>query len=123
MPATKTRRDKLNIGIMLHSLTVSAWVYKILSDIEAADFLNLSLFIVNCEKRPHGNPFQRLRRVFPTILFSLYEQLDYALYKEPVDAFAPVDISDRFNRREILEVVPIRKRLVQTFSLEDLAAI
>ena len=65
----------LKIGVMLDSLVVPAWVDKVFSDIKTADFLELSLIILNGEKRDPSYAKQ-----LPGLLFLLYEKVDQRLF-------------------------------------------
>lgn len=115
-------QDTLKIGAIVDTMTVPAWVHRILSDVEAATFLDLSLFVLNRVKPQRSNFLEKLRLMLPTALYRLYERLDYALYRDPVDAFAPMDISAEFEATEVLEVVPIRQGCVHEFHRTDVQA-
>lgn len=101
----------LRIGIMVDSLVVPNWVARILSDIVAADFLELVLVVANAEQQVTPMTFRaRARRFRRHGLFSLYLRFDVARHLSEVDAFEPVDVSQLVSGARILRVLPQRPR-------------
>jgi hypothetical protein len=68
----------LRIGIMLDSLSPSAWAAKIIRDIQESDFARVVLIIENRPIKPAPASFRkRLSAFWKSGLFNRYEQWDY----------------------------------------------
>ena len=69
----------LRIGIMLDSYTTTAWVAKIIEDIQRSDFAELSLVILNTPAPAVKPSFRkRLKEAWKYSLYFRYEMWDYA---------------------------------------------
>jgi hypothetical protein len=84
----------VRVGVILDSLSVPAWVAKIIRDIQASGFARIILVMLPLAKKER---FLRriIRRPLSFSLFRLYEKLDSWLMKHlraGPDAFQPVDI-------------------------------
>lgn len=114
----------LRIGIMLDSLTTSAWVEKIIEDIQGSDFARVTLVILNTPAPKQKPSFRkRLKNHWNLTLYHRYEQWDYNKYKVDKDAKASRDLSTLLNGVPSITVEPIRKGFTDRFSEEDLAQI
>ena len=109
MSEPESRDPPLRIGIMLDSSTVPAWENRIVEEIRDSDFLHLSLYIINAERRPRPSLFTRVRRRLPVILYILYSRFDRYLFKQPRDAFEQVEVSVPPHTIDTIRVVPIRR--------------
>jgi methionyl-tRNA formyltransferase len=109
---------------MLDSYTSSAWVSKVVEDIQGCGFARIETVILNSlpdQKRP---PLKaRLRNHWRTTLFHLYEQWDYRRNKSPHDAKAPVVLSSLLNGVPSITVHPIRKGFTDRIPEDELAEI
>jgi hypothetical protein len=96
---------------MLDSLTVPAWIAKILRQLAEAEFVELALVVLNAEPAAAQPRFARLRAPRRDhLLFGLYSRLDSRLFRSEPDAFADVDMADELADVCRLEVVPLRPK-------------
>ena len=123
MSESESRRLPLRIGIMLDSTTVPAWENKIIEEIRDSDFLHLSLYIINAERKPRQRLFTRARRRLPLVLYSLYRRLDRYLFKQPHDALEQVEASVPPHTIDTLRVVPMRRGFEHRFEQCDVEAV
>ncbi len=109
---------------MLDSLTTSAWVAKVIEDIQDSDFAQVALVILNTPA-PKQKPSlrKRLKNHWNLTLYHRYEQWDYEKYKGAADAKAPRDLSMFLGEVSKITVEPIRKGFTDRFSEENLAQI
>jgi hypothetical protein len=107
----------LRVGIVLDSYTSSAWVAKVIEDIQSSGFARLELVLLNSySEQSKLSLITRLRNRWRFILFHLYERWDYRRNKADHDALAPTDVSSllrgvpsisvHFNGKECSENVP-----------------
>ena len=100
----------LKIGVMLDSFVVPAWIDRVFCDITTADFLELSLVILNGEKRDTS-----YAKRSPLLLFLLYEKVDQWLFSwRHSNAFAPKDISEHLSGVRIVTVLPSKDETRQS---------
>ena len=123
MSELESRDPPLRIGIMLDSKTVAAWENKIIEEIRNSDFLDLSLYIINAERKPRQSLFTRVRRHLPVILYLLYQRLDRYLFKQPRDAFEQVELFVPPHTIDTIRVVPIRRAFEHRFEQCDVEAV
>lgn len=111
--------DKLKIGILLNSKNVQAWVYKVIADLVASDYAELTL-VVYCNdlkgaavsSQNSGALISRLQRRLDMLLFSRAGA--YNVLK---------DISRLVNGVNEIVVETIRKNENEEFALTDIEAI
>jgi hypothetical protein len=94
---------------MLDSLTVPAWIARILGQLAEAEFIELALVILNAEPplptpRFARPPAPRSRH----LLLNLYQRIDARFFRAEPDAFGQVDMSYRLASVPTLAVVPLR---------------
>jgi hypothetical protein len=100
----------LRIGIMLDSYVSSAWVAKIVKDIQASGFAHIELVVLNTPPPQQRPPLgKRLRNHWKLTLFHRYEQWDYKRNKAASDAKAATDLSPLLSDVPSITVHPIRK--------------
>ena len=97
-------RAKLKVGVLLESRTVPAWVHKTLSEIDRTDFLELSLLVLCQASSQKPWIIHRWWRVLSTLLFHLYERMDYSLHQSEHDALAEMGLPDRSVHTAVIEV-------------------
>ena len=86
----------LRVGIVLDSYTSSAWVAKVIEDIQSSGFARLELVILpNHSEQGKSSFLRKLRERFS--LFHLYERWDYQRNKADHDALAPTDVASLLN--------------------------
>lgn len=114
----------LRIGIMLDSFVSSAWVGKIIEDIQGSGFADVALVIVNTPP-PEVKPkfAKRLKDIWKYSLYFRYEQWDYRRHKKEPDAKADLDVSSLLRDVPCVRVVPLRKGFTDRFREEDLTQI
>jgi hypothetical protein len=88
-----TPRD-LRVGIVFDSVLVPAWIWRAASQIRDSAFIQCVDFVL--ESQDDGSRAAaftvRLRTFASNALFSVYERLDYLLFKSRKDALAVIDI-------------------------------
>ncbi len=111
----------LRIGVMLDSLRSSAWVAKILADIQASDFAEIVLVVLNDAPRttPKRSFRERLRMYWIHGLYNRYVQWDQRARRAERDAFATVGLEQILGNAEIIKTKPLQKGFVDRFSDED----
>lgn len=115
----------LRIGIMLDSYSTSAWMSKVIKDLQDSDFADVALIILNTPAPTSQKPSlkKRLENYWKLALYHRYEQWDYQRHKSDRDAKATVDVSSFLTDVPFVKVNPIRKGFTDRFSEEDLASI
>jgi hypothetical protein len=106
----------LRVGLMLDSYISSAWVAKVVEDIQACDFAQVELVIINSRKSGGRAPWK-------SALFRLYEAWDYRRNKQSEDALAPTDLSPLFIGVPSLHVLPQPSKLTDRISESDTALV
>jgi hypothetical protein len=115
----------LRIGLMLDSYVASAWIAKIVDDIQGSDFARISLVVLNTPAPPHKPlpPAQRIKAHWKLTAYARYEQWDYLRHRGVHDAKASVDLSDRLRDVPVVKVEPLRKGFTDRLKDEDVAAV
>jgi hypothetical protein len=114
----------LRIGVMLDSLTSSAWVAKIIEDIQVSQFAHVSLVILNTPAAKEKSSLRKwLKDHWNLTLYCRYERWDYQKYKADPDAKAPRDLSTILSESQCIKVNPIRKGSTDLFREDDLVQI
>lgn len=107
----------LRIGLMLDSFTTSAWVAKIIEDIQDSNFAEVVLVVLNtpaAKQRPSLR--KRLKDHWNLTLYHRYEQWDYQRCRVDPDAKASRDASAILSNIECVKVNPIRKGSTDRFA-------
>src|SRR6266511_4141310 len=86
----------LRVGAALDGPAVPAWISATLSGLYEADFLDVRIVALDVASLDSSRP--RASR-WPAVLFTLYEKLDYRLFKSVTDAFAHVDVIEALTGR------------------------
>jgi hypothetical protein len=114
----------LRIGVMLDSLTTSAWVARIIEDIQASEFAQVSVVILNTPQPKQKSSFpQWLKDLWKLTLYHRYEQRDYQRCKADPDAKAPFDLSAVLSDSLCIKVDPVREDRTDLFREDDLVRI
>jgi hypothetical protein len=88
----------LRLGLVLDSYTSSAWVAKVIEDIQSSGFARLELVILNSRpEQGKSSLITKLRNRWRFTLFHLYERWDYKRKKADHDALAPANVSSLLN--------------------------
>jgi len=114
----------LRIGIMLDSYVSSAWVAKIIEDIQASSFARIELVVLNTPPPVVRLPLgKRLRNHWKLTLFHRYEQWDYKRTKTTPDAKASIDLTSLLADVPCVTVHPLRKGFTDRIPDEELESI
>jgi hypothetical protein len=93
-----TPRD-LRVGVVFDSSIVPAWIWRAASQIRDLVFVQCVSFVLESENcRSRAALMTRLRAFASCALFSVYERLDYILFKTQKDALAGIDIGAELPR-------------------------
>jgi len=111
----------LRIGVMLDSMQSSAWVAKILADIQASEFAEVVLVVINDAPRttPKRSFRERLRMYWIHGLYNRYVAWDKRANGGERDAFASVALKTILGNAEIISSKPLQKGFVDRFTEED----
>jgi hypothetical protein len=121
----------LRIGVMLDGPHAPRWMMRVLEQIDAAPFLQLSLVVFDASRGAAPAPadswrewLARQRAALPYRLWEWYQAADYRRFRDPRhDPFAPVDIAPAIGGVEVLEAAPIRTQFVDRFADTDVARV
>lgn len=115
----------LRIGLMVDSFAVDAWVAKIIADIQASGFAEISLVVLNTLPAPVRKPLgKRIRAHWKSTAFVRYSQWDYRRNKDSDhDSHAEIDVRERLSEVPVLQVEPMRKGFTDRFKDSDVQAI
>ena len=114
----------LRIGLMLDSYKTSAWVYKIVEDIQNSDFARISLVVLNTPIQPQPPTLRkRLKNYWNLAAFHRYEKWDYERNRSVNDSKASTDLSDLLENIPTIKVNPLRKGFTDRLRDEDIAGI
>ncbi len=93
----------LRVGLMLDSYTSSAWITKVIKDIQSSDCARVELVIVNSlwSQGDSGS-----RGSWNSTVFRLYEKWDYRRNRHPDDALEPTDLSPLLNGVPSIRIHP-----------------
>jgi hypothetical protein len=116
----------LRIGIMLDSYVSSAWVAKIIEDIQASGFAKVELVVLNTPPPPPSQKpslRKRIRDHWKLTLYHRYEQWDYDRNKTTPDAKASADLTSMLRDVPCITVHPLRKGFTDRIPEDELASI
>src|SRR3984885_13039568 len=114
----------LRIGLMLDSFAVDAWVAKIIADIQASGFAQISLVVLNTLPAPVRKPLgKRLKAHWKSTAFVRYSQWDYRRNQDAEhDSHAEIDVQERLPGVPVLQVEPMRKGFTDRLKDSDVEA-
>jgi hypothetical protein len=108
------------VGLMLDSYVSSAWVAKVVEDIQASGFAQVELVILNSlppEKESGG------RGPWTSVLFRLYEEWDYRRNKQSDDASESTDLTPLLKGVSSIYVQPQPSGSMDRIAESDVALI
>jgi len=109
---------------MLDSYKTSAWVAKIVEDIQASDFARIHLVVLNTPIVQTPTTWKkRLVASWRLTAFNRYEQWDYQRNRLKQDAKASTDLSEILRDVPAIRVEPQRKGFTDRFDDESLSRI
>ena len=83
----------LRVGIMLDSYISSAWIAKVIEDMQSSGFARVELVLLDHDPAQRTSSFETRQRDWKFALFRLYERWDYQRNKAGHDAMTPMDVS------------------------------
>jgi len=114
----------LRIGLLLDSFSTSAWIAKIVDDIQNSDFARVEMVIMNTPPEEQSVSIsRRLRNYWKGGLYFRYEKADYKRHKTDPDSRNPCDLTATLREVPLLPVKPIRKGFTDRFSEEDVSRV
>ena len=115
----------LRVGVVLDSYTSSAWVAKVIEDIQSSGFARVELVILNnpSKQAKSSSLVTKLRDRWRFLLFQLYERWDYKRNKADHDALAPTDVSSLLHGVPSISVPFNRKECSESIAENQLAEI
>jgi hypothetical protein len=113
----------LRVGIMLDSYTSSAWVAKVIEDIQVSGFARVELVVLNRDSAQGKSSLKTRLRDFNSALFHLYERWDYERNKAGQDAMAQTDVSSLLSGVPSISVEPNRKNFAGSIPGDQLMEI
>jgi len=117
-------KQKLKIGLLLDDHDVPAWVYKMVEMISSSWHSEIILIVKKTNvHNPNGHSvFRKIWANRNAILYNLYSNLDYKLFKLKPDAFEIKNIQNLVNCQEI-EVTVDKNGSVDHLSAQDIQKI
>jgi hypothetical protein len=114
----------LRVGIVLDSYISSAWVARVIEDIQSSGFARLELVLLNSHsEQGKSSLLTKLRNCWRSTLFDLYERWDYRRNKADDDALAAMDVSSLLNEVPSISVHFNRREYSDSISEDQLAEI
>lgn len=68
--------NKLKIGILIHSDAQTAWVHKMLENIIASDYAEISLIIRKKADKVNDSSSSKLKKYYRNLWYFIYAKLD-----------------------------------------------
>ncbi len=130
---SKSPAKPLRIGVMVDDFVLAKVFRQVLMDIQASNFANLELVIVNqqapaASKAEPAGKLARYSRLLrerdqrKRLLYTIYQNVDQRRLVDP-NPLDPVDASDILGTCQRLDVVPITKKFVHRFPPEAIEAL
>jgi folate-dependent phosphoribosylglycinamide formyltransferase PurN len=113
----------LRVGLLIDSFSQPAWVSKVVQDLQASAFAEISLVIKNDTP---SEPQSRIRSSWQNrkyLLYALYNRVDNRIVSVEDDAFLRSDIREHVSNAPVVTVHPIMKKHSDWFSEQDVRAI
>jgi hypothetical protein len=99
----------LRVGIMLNSHASTAWVAKVIEDIQSSGYSRTELVVLYNDPAQMKSSFKRRLHNWKFAFFHLYERWDYKRYKSNHDAMAPTDVSSLLSGIPSISIEPDRE--------------
>ena len=122
--ASSTTRSPLRIGLLIDSFVQRKWIHKVIEEIQASGFAEITVVIKNEASTP--NQTGRLKSYWRNrkyLLYALYEKLDERRVKVGENAFEPVDIKPLVSDCPVIAVTPTMKAYSDWFPEETIKQI
>lgn len=115
------KQKQIRVGLLLDSYTLPAWVDKMIDEINQIE--NCAIVLIVKNQKVEKSAARKLSNNFSKLLYHFYTRLDQKIFHCELDAFAPVDCSQKLEAVDKIEVAPIRKIFSDSFNDEDIEAI
>jgi hypothetical protein len=120
----KDRSSFLRIGLLIDSFVQRKWIYKVIEEIQASGFAEITVVIKNeATSTPSHGRLKSYWRNRKFLLYALYEKLDERRVKVNPNAFEPVDITALVANCPVVPVLPMMKAYSDWFPEEALKQI
>jgi hypothetical protein len=97
----------LRVGVMLDSYISSAWVAKVIADVQSSDFARLDLVLLQADPiETNRSPAAKLVRLWKYSLFELFERWEYGRNRSKPDAFERTDLTSLLKPVPSLSIPP-----------------
>ncbi len=124
-------RKKLRVGLLLNEMRVCAWVYRMVEILQEGDYASVELLVVDggtgSTKPSLVRRFSnRARNLLPVLLNKGLDVAERKLVERNAslpDAFALRDLTPLVMNVPVITVHPVRKKVSDYFSEQDVAAI
>jgi hypothetical protein len=101
------REGKLKIGLLMDSFGQPEWVHRMLSIIQASDYAEISLIILNdAPAPPPKGVVKKFTDNYDTLLFSGYRALENKLFVPQPNAFKNRDTKDLLHEVPVIKAIP-----------------
>lgn len=122
-PPLAVPAQPLRIGLLVDGERVTAWVARIVEQIEASGFATVALVVVNAEQRPRPSLLDRIRNKLRNLSYDKYTQWDSGKYRGADSPFAMKELAPMVKDAKWMSVCPERRGFVHRLTKADTKAI
>lgn len=115
--------NKLKIGILIHSDAQTAWVHKMLENIIASDYAEISLIIRKKADKVNDSSSSKLKKYYRNLWYFIYVKLDELFFNAYPSAFELKNIGHLIKEVECITVKTKSTDFSDRFFDEDLEKI
>ena len=102
-------RTPLAVGLLVDSLRVPAWVARIVREIQAGDYAEITAVVIDRPRAAAAAPFRKripARTAIDGLLFSAFRLLDRLVFRAPDNPFRRIDIEADLQAARTIAVAP-----------------
>lgn len=114
---------KLRVGILLDSMTITAWVFCLLETILQSDYSEIVLVVLNTPAQDKRSFWERLKYFLDHCLYTYYRKIDKMRFKAKPDAFEHTNASELLSGIPVFQVNPRRTKFSDYIVDQDIAEI
>jgi hypothetical protein len=115
--------QKLRIGLLMDTLVVPAWAYRMLEILAQSDYAEIKLVVLNQPARVKKSFGERLNNKLSYFLYESYRQIDKKRFKARQDAFEKMDAGTLLAGIPVVKVKPRQTRFSDYIEDSDIAEI
>ena len=115
--------DKLRVGLLLDSLTLSAWKFTAIQRLACSNDAELVLVVINRSLPTGGSAKRFYQKNSASWLYRVFNAIDEKIFLRTANALAQVDASSVFSQVPIIGMTPIDGNQGQYFSTSDVEKI